>query len=185
MSIKQKYYQGEKGFEAATDPNDLFVKGSCWILEGQSTAGFEEEPNIPPTATYGSSNKMIQLDQSFALSFKWTVYGKLACLLDCGYWKCQVFFEQMGGGETAFNPEENVQDVGHPGHSYEALVKVQPGALQPGVYRVICCLQYHLKDGSPGPIAAFEDRGLIKIYQDKVERHHHQAATVENGVTTA
>ncbi len=167
MKGKHHYHKGDRGLEIAINPDDLRVIGKCRIFEQQSTSGFEEVPEIEYPSTFAPTNKMIQYDQSWFVEFKWRVFGPLACLLDCGYWKTQVLFEWMGGGETNFKPEVITQDLGRPGQEYTARLQINPRSLRPGVYRVICCLQYCFQNGKPGPIAGFEDKGLIKIYEDK------------------
>ncbi|MCG8329422.1 MAG: hypothetical protein MI974_17130 [Chitinophagales bacterium] len=155
------------GIEIAISPSDLKIEASCQIFEKQSTAGSEEVPQIIPPQSHSLTNRMIQSDQNWCVHFNWKVYGPLACLLDCGYWKTKVYFELMGGGETHFSPEETIQDVGQSGHLYQSAVQIAPYSLKPGVYRVVCCLQYCFANGKPGPIAGFNDKGLIKIYEDQ------------------
>ena len=183
MSHKQSARKCSGGFEIAISRKDLRIKGKCRIYEKRSTAGFKESPRIKYPKNYAKTNGLIQYDQPWLVAFKWKVSGPLACLLDCGYWKNQVIFELMGGGETHFKPEVVTQDIGQPGHVYRAAIHIKAGALKPGVYRVICCTQFCLKDGSPGPIAGFKDKGLIKIYKDKKVVYRPQAdlAVVENG----
>ena len=167
-TVEKGYYpRHDRGFEVAISSDDLALKGYCRILEKQSTSGFEEVPQIEYPDRYAQSNKIIQYDQYWCLEFNWVVYGPLACLLDCGYWKSIVYFEWMGGKETHFSPHAITQDLGKPGHKYTSLVNIKPGDLKPGVYRIVCCLQWCFKDGSPGPIVGFDDKGLVKIYKDK------------------
>lgn len=160
-------YPGKKGLEIAISPRDLRVKAKCHILEKQSTSGFSEVPVIEYPDTFAVTNGMIQYDQPWCVEFKWGVYGPLACLLKGGYWKCEILFEQMGGGETRLTLDSSTLDLGVPGQEYESLINVQARSLRPGVYRVVCCLQYCFENGKPGPIAGFEDKGLIKIFEDK------------------
>ena len=46
-------------------------------------------------------------------------------------------------------------------------MNIPAGRLKPGIYQVLCCMQYCLRDGRPGPIVGFEEKGFIKIYEDK------------------
>lgn len=165
------HYPASRGFEIAISPDDLAIKGHCHILEKQSTSGFQEYPQIEYPDHYVKSNQIIQTDQFWCLEFKWTVFGPLACLLDSGYWKANAFFEFIGGGETSFSPEAIVNDRGVPGQHYESRLEIRPGELEPGTYRVVCCLQYHFKNGRPGPIVGFDDKGIVKIYEDKGAPH--------------
>ena len=166
MSAKHNY-KGGGAWEVAINPNDLRITGSCQIFERDSTSGFEEVPYIQSPNAQVRTNRIIQTDQEVAVRFNWQIFGSLACLLDCGYWYCSVLFELMGGGETSFKPDAITQDVGKPGHLYDSTILIKPNSLKPGVYRVICCVQYCFEDGSPGPICGFDDKGLIKVYQDK------------------
>ncbi len=183
MSQVANHRSQDSGFEIAISNRDLFVRAHCHILEKRSTDHFEEVPDIPWPRQYGPTNQVIQDDQSFAIMFNWTVYGPLACLLDCGYWKCTVMFEQMGGHETHFEPYEIVPDRGIDGHRYTGMVEVRHHSLRPGVYRVITCLQWCFKNGNPGPITGFHDKGMLKIYADKANRREVYADT-SNGTTT-
>lgn len=157
----------DKGIEIALSPHDLSIEAYCQIYEKKSTTGFREKPLITPPQTNALTNRMIQFDQPWCVEFFWKINGPLACLLDCGYWKCHLLFEKIGGGEVNYQPEVMVQDLGIPGQEYTAVVNIPPHTLPKGVYHVICCLQFCFKDGQPGPIAGFEDKGLIKIYVDK------------------
>ncbi len=167
MKGRLNSFRENGGIEIAINPNDLRVSGSARILEGQSNAGFEEVPYIPFPARHGSTNKMVQSDQAWAVEVNWAVNGLFACLLDCGYWNCKLYFEQMGGGETNYSPETMTQDLGRPGQQYKGLINIPPYSLKTGVYRVIVCLQYYFENGTPGPISGFEDVGLVKIFEEK------------------
>lgn len=167
MDLTTFNHKKDAGLELAISSEDLRAKAFCKILEKHSTAGFEEVPQIVAPRESVKTNRMIQYDQHWSVKFWLWVAGPLACLLDCGYWQFKVVFELMGEGETSFSPETIVQDIGKPGHKYQSEVNIAPGSLRPGVYRVICCLQYYFKDGRPGPIAGFEDKGLVKIFEDK------------------
>lgn len=182
MQKRLNSFRENGGIEVAINPNDLRVAGNARILEGQSTAGFREEPYIQPPNRQGSTNRVIQSDQLWAVEVNWQVDGLFACLLDCGYWKCKLYFEQMGGRETSFSPEAITQDLGRPGQRYRGQIDVQPYALKPGVYQVIVCLQYCFENGNPGPIVGFEDVGLVKIYEEKRVAN---AQPIENGFDRA
>ena len=166
MSAKHSHKE-DGAWEVAINPNDLRINGSSRIFERDSTTGAEEVPHLQSPNSQVNTNRLIQFDQAWAVQFNWTVSGSLACLLDCGYWNCSVIFEYMGGGETSFKPEAITQDLGTPGQLYNSTIEIKPKSLKPGVYRVICCVQYCYEDGNPGPICGFDDKGLIKIYEDK------------------
>ena len=160
-------HKSQGGWEVAVHPNDLTISSQCELLEKDSTTGAEEVPYLQRPNLQVKTNRLIQYDQFWTVGFSWIVNGPLACLLEGGYWKCEVLFEHMGGGESYYQPEVIVDDLGRSGYQYNSEIEVKPKSLRPGVYRVICCLQYCLKNGSPGPFCGFEDKGLIKIYEDK------------------
>lgn len=159
--------QKDSGLEITIRPNDLKVICESLILEGKSTAGADEVPYISYPYSHGPSNNMIQYDQHWAVRFNWTVLGRFACLLNCGKWKCEIVFEQMGERETGFKPVVFTPDEGQPGHRYQALIEIPPCTLKPGLYQIIACFEYCLEDGRTGFISGFEDKGLIKIFEDK------------------
>lgn len=154
-------------FEIAISEDDLAIRGNFTILEGKSTTGFSEVPNVVPQDIYTKSNSLIQHDQAWCVEANWKVTGPLACLLDCGYWKCEVHFEAIGGGETQLKPQKTISNQGAPGYRYTEKIQIPAYALKPGMYRVVSCLQYYTNKDIPGPIVGFKDLGLIKIYVDK------------------
>jgi len=180
MKTNYRHQRRDQGLEIAMTPNDLRICGNFKIVEKNSTSGFEEVPQIRYPLIQENTNRMIQFDQYWGVIFNWRVDGLFARLLDCGLWKCKVLFEQMGGGETSFNPEAITQDQGCPGYEYKAEIEIPPHSLKPGVYRVICCLQYCFENKQPGPIAGFHDLGLVKVFHDDKGTHSISAG---NGVT--
>lgn len=153
-------------FELAISPSSLSINGTCEIFEQKSTDHFDEVTEIPAGKTELPTNTIIQDDQPFLVRFKWQVNGIFAHFLGGGQWKCDVMFEKMGGGETYFNPNGTTNDLGNPGSNYKVDVQIGAGRLSPGVYRVISRIQYYFSNGQPGPLVAFEDKGIIQIYKD-------------------
>lgn len=171
--------QRDKGLEIAINPNDLRIRSRCQILENRTASEVEATFQTQPSNTRLLTNRVIHHNQSWSLEFTWRVYGAFARLLSCGYWKCKVYFELMGGGETNYSPEVVVQDLGRSGQTYRSRIEIQPRSLKPGVYRVVCCLQYCFEDNSPGPIAGFNDKGLVKIYESPMAYEPYPS---ENGL---
>jgi len=148
--------------EFALSPSSLHIKAVCKIFELPSTSGFDEVPSITPAET----NKLIQADQNAFVRFKWVESGIFVNFLGGGKWKCEVIFEEMGSGETAFNPSALVNDPGKPGNKFQVDVQIPKGSLDPGLYRVICCMQWQFANGQNGPIVLFDDLGIIKVYKE-------------------
>ena len=166
MVTNKRFLPRNGGWEIAVNSKNLSINGFARILERPSTNFLEEVPDIEYPEQFAETNNLIQYDQPWSIEFNWVVKGSLACLLECGYWQCKVLFENIGGNETFYSPETTVQDLGIPGHQYRALITIPARKMKPGVYKVVCCTQYCLKSGSPGPIAGFEEFGLIKIFED-------------------
>jgi len=149
-------------FEFALPPNGLAINATCQIIEQASTAGFPAVPNTTPAPT----NRFIQTDQDWLIRFEWTETGLFVPFLGGGDWLCEVYFEEMGSGETNFNPSEVVPDPGIPCNPLSVDVQVNTDDLDPGLYRVICSMQWRFNNGTNGPIVLFGDHGIIKIYQE-------------------
>ncbi len=183
MNTNVQASQGTGAMEIALSPNDLRVPVKWRLYEQGSTAGFEEIPTVNSPNGRTVTNSMIQADQPWGVQLRWRTLGLFACFLHGGLWKAKLIFEKMGGGETSFNVETSTPDEGNSGLVYKTDLQVRPGQLQPGVYRVVICLQYCFGSGSPGPIAGFFDGGMIKVYNDhKAER---EVAPAVNGLAAA
>lgn len=145
----------------AISPNDLTIEANCQIFERRLPISRKGQSYKQTSRIL--TNRMIWENQFWSLEFTWIVNGPLACLLQNGYWKAQILFEQMGRNEINFNPEKIVLDEGIPGYEYTTLLNIPPYTLPEGIYQVVCCLEYQFKQGAPSPIVGFEDKGLIKI----------------------
>ena len=175
------FKKGKGAFEVTVSKYDLGVFGFCNIYEKRSQSGFREDPLIEHPRKRVLTNNLIQLDQDWGVQVKWKVVGPFACLLDCGYWKAFLIFEQQGERETGVSPYKVVQDIGKDGHEYTADVELQAGQLPPGVYDVTCCLEYYLRNKKLGPIIGFNSLGKIKIFDEKsFDPHGHISFNTDN-----
>ena len=183
MNTNVQTRQGTGAVEIALNPNDLRVPVKYRIYEKDSTAGFEEVPEVNDPNGRTVTNGMIQADQPWGVQLRWATRGIFACFLAGGFWKAKLIFELMGGGETNYSSETSTPDLGSSQKVYSTDLQVRPGELRPGVYRVVICLQYCFGSGSPGPIAGFFDAGMIKIYQD--HKSEREVAPAANGLAVA
>ena len=167
MSPELNYRKGKGAFEVAISKHDLAVYGYAQIYERRSQGGFREDPLIKHPNKRVLTNNLIQLDQAWGVQVNWKVVGPLACLLDCGYWKASLIFEQQGIKETDVSPYKVVQDLGKDGYEYTVDVELKKGALKPGIYAVTCCLEYYLRNRKLGPIIGFHSLGKVKIFDEK------------------
>ena len=183
MNANVQARRGTGRIEIALNPNDLLVPVIWRIFEQDSTAGFEEVPEVNNPNGRTVTNGMIQADQPWGVQLRWRTQGIFACFLAGGLWKAQLMFEKMGVGETNFTVETTTPDLGSAATVYNTDLQIRPGQLAPGVYRVVICLQYYFNTGNPGPIAGYIDGGMIKVYQDhKTER---AVAPTANGLAVA
>ena len=167
MNTSLSYKKRKGDFEVAISKNDLAVYGYCQIYEKRSQGGFREDPLIESPNKRVLTNNLIQSDQNWGVQVNWKVVGPLACLLDCGYWKASLIFEQQGIKETDVSPYKVVQDIGKDGHEYTVDIELKKEELKSGIYAVTCCLEYYLRSRKLGPIIGFHSLDKIKIYDEK------------------
>jgi hypothetical protein len=151
-------------FEVAINPNTLVVSGGASIREKQSTADYTEVPVVTTPGGNVATNRHIQRDQPWFVRYNFSTSGIFTAFLKNGTWRAKVVLEEMGGGESGYMPLASAVDTG--AGSYTIDVNVSPPALNAGLYRVVAQLRWHFSDGSAGPILAFEDLGIINIYED-------------------
>lgn len=131
------------------------ISGSVTLSEKGSTADFPA----------GSVARIIQTDQAVVIKFDWNTTGLLVPFLN-GNWKASVFLEKMGGGEFSLpNNIATTPFVGSNPHTYGLEVHIPAGAMPTGVYKVVGSLNFTAPDGTPGPIAAFAELGMIQVYE--------------------
>ena len=143
-------------FENAFTGSFLITKGKFALIEGtEDSTGFPGDPSVA---------EVIQTDQSATVKIKWNVTGTLTTFLS-GSWKGEVFLEKMGGGEyTGVTPSTTI--IYEPSAtSYNMKVVVPANSVEEGIYRVVVCLSLEGPTGTPGPVAAFGDLGLVKFYE--------------------
>jgi len=131
------------------------IDGSVTLAEGPSTEAFPE----------GMVARIVQSDQPVKVSFRWRAAGLLVPFL-AGTWKATVFFEKMGGEEFSL-PSNSVQTpfVGANPHDYALQLDIAPNTLPAGVYKVVVSLNFCAPDGTPGPVAAFTELGMVQVYK--------------------
>lgn len=131
------------------------ITGDVTLKEGNSTADFPA----------GSVARIIQSDQPVSITFDWRTSGLLVPFLS-GNWKGSIFLEKMGGGEyTLPNNVATTPFIGSNPHSYHLSVNIPAGTLPTGVYKVVASLNFSAPNGTPGPIAAFTELGMIQVYE--------------------
>ncbi|MCB0572224.1 MAG: hypothetical protein KDC66_20800 [Phaeodactylibacter sp.] len=136
-------------------PSSMFaITGNVHLHESASTADL---PQASPVS-------IIQRDQTLYVHFVWSQNGWLGKLLSPGCkWDARVYLELMGAGEISNPAPVTVAFSSASSASYSAVVPVS--SLPQGAYKVIATLMLHGPSG-PTPIAAYEDLGILQVYED-------------------
>jgi len=134
------------------------IRGKASLREGNSTAGFPGRQ---------SNTALIQTDQEVNIDFNWKTDGLLLPFL-CGQWKCEMFLEQMG--EKEFGLPRGLSSVTTPviktnPATYNVSLNIPANTIPDGIYRIVVRLLFEAKDGTPAPIAAFAEFGLVQFYR--------------------
>ena len=140
--------------ENVINPAAFNISGNVHLHEGISQSGL---PSAPPV-------NIIQTDQDLYVHFVWKQGGFLSPLL-CGQWKCSTFLEFMGQGEIP-NPKPEFVKYKPGSSSNSVIMKITAGTLPEGVYKVIATVQFEGPKGKPTPIAAYDEIGVLQVYND-------------------
>jgi hypothetical protein len=140
-------------------PAALFsINGNVHLHEGPSTADL---PRANPV-------NIIQKDQTLYAHFVWSQAGWLSKLLNPGNrWTCSVFVEQMGKGEVSSDPTPvSVAFKPITPGNYSATVAIPGNTLDEGAYKLVATLTLTGASGGPTPLAAYEELGILQVYED-------------------
>ncbi len=150
-------------FEVTINPTTLAVSGSMKIREKKSTADYDEVPLVVAPNTDGPTNMIIQRDQDWLVRFNINTSGIFTKFLKGGTWKVKVLVEGLGGA-TGTAGNSSFVDPGAGSNTID--VSFAKGSLAQGYYRVVGQLRWYFQDGTAGPIFAFEDLGIIYMFED-------------------
>lgn len=131
--------------------------GQITWTEGSSTAGFKE----------GTVQRLIQKDQPINIKVSWKTSG-LLCPFIAGKWRVEVYLEKMGKGEYNGNNIDGSLDYDPNKRNHQLTISVPENTIDKGTYRVVVCLSLLAKDSGQthGPLAAFADLGIVKVYEE-------------------
>ena len=138
-------------------PKSMFaISGNVHLHESAST---KDLPAAPPV-------NIVQRDQNVYIHFVWQQNGWLGKMLSSSCrWEARVYLEQMGAGEVANPAPANISFKRAGSASYSGVVTLPAFSLPQGAYKVIATLMLHGPLG-PTPISAFEEVGLLQVYED-------------------
>ncbi len=138
-------------------PKSMFaISGNVHLHESPSTKDLDEAPPV----------NIVQRDQNVYVHFIWSQKGWLGKMLSSSCrWEARVYLEQIGLGEVGNPAPVNISFKRAADASYSAVVTLPAYSLAEGVYKVIATLMLNGPLG-PTPIAAFEEIGVIQVYED-------------------
>ncbi len=136
------------------DRSMLAVSGNVHLHESAST---DDLPAAPPVS-------IIQTDQTLYVHFIWRQSGWLTNLFShrCT-WECQVYLEQMGAGEYG-NPSPTRVPFSPGNRRNSAYVTISN--IPEGAYKIVATLVLRGPGGGPSPVAAYEEVGILQVYND-------------------
>jgi hypothetical protein len=106
---------------------------------------------------------IIRTTEGWQVDVKWTTTGWLNNIM-CGQWKISVLLEKMGGGEfNLAGGNVNVPFVSAP-HAYSTTISFGAGSVPAGLYRASVVITMEGPLGTPGPVAGYEDLGMLQFY---------------------
>lgn len=125
-----------------------------------------------PAPIFAPKN-VIRSDQEWGVKVDWEMHGALVEWLDAEF-RISVFLESIGTG-----PEFDLAPVTVPTLSvpvtingngktreYSQTITVAPGAVPPGVYKIVTCLQlFERSTGNPTPVAGFDEGRMVQIFK--------------------
>lgn len=142
--------------ENVINPAAFNISGNVHLHEGPSQGGLPSK--TPPV-------NIIQTDQDLYVHFVWKQSGFLCPLLN-GKWKCSVYMEFVGNGPNPNIKPQMVKYAAICPKTNSAVTKISAGTLKEGVYKVIATLQFEGSTGKPTPIAAYDEIGVLQVYND-------------------
>jgi hypothetical protein len=127
----------------------------------------------PPQVWETSTN--IRTDQDWQVVVAWYLQGTLLnwpAFTFEGEWVVSGRLESMGTGTEHNLPEvrvsvDNYSSPNPERRDYTATISVPhagPNAPQADVYKVVAVITYKYPNGNPGPIAGFDEAGMLQIY---------------------
>jgi hypothetical protein len=138
-------------------PKSMFsISGNVHLHESAST---KDLPAAPPV-------NIVQRDQNVYVHFVWKQNGWLGKMLSSSCrWEARVYLEQIGAGEVGDPAPVNISFKRSAATSYSGVITLPAYSLPQGAYKVIATLMLHGPLG-PTPISAFEEIGLLQVYED-------------------
>lgn len=124
-----------------------------------------ESPALPDNLPARAPVNIINTGQNLYVHFRWRESGFLRNSF-CGWqFECRVYLEMMGTQETRDNPAPIFVPFNTSGDTYSRVITIPAGDLEEGTYKMIATLLLHDCNGSPTPLAAYDEIGVLQVYE--------------------
>jgi hypothetical protein len=129
--------------------------------------GLNGDAVVSESAPINGPSNIVRTSESWFVKFDWTTIGPLNYIM-CGNWHLKVLLEEMGVGEFDLQDKEAVVHFVSAPHTYTQTLTFPPHSVRAGLYRVTVIITMTGPGGAPGPIAGFEDLGLVQFYDSVI-----------------
>jgi len=125
--------------------------------------GLSGDATVSESPPVNGSSSIIRTSEGWQVAVNWTTTGPLNNLM-CGQWKISVLLEQMGGGEFVLGGGNVTEPFVSAPHVYNKTISFAAGSVPPGLYRASVIITMAGPLNVPGPVAGFEDLGMVQFY---------------------
>lgn len=129
--------------------------------------GLKGDAFVSESAPINGPRNIVRTSESWFVKFDWTTTGPLNYIM-CGKWHLKVLLEEMGVGEYDLKNKEAEVSLESKPNSYTETLTFPPHSVPPGLFRVTVIITMNGPGGAPGPIAGFEDLGLVQFYDSVI-----------------
>lgn len=139
---------------AQPDSGQSLANGTTTLPSVEDIEAFVIDKNL------SQRSKVVPIDEDWGIQVNWKLQGQPPLPLN-GKWIIQAHLESMGqAAEYDLIP---AGDVGI--NESSALIKMDPQEqIEPGVYRLVISITGQTAAGTPLPIAAYKDGGMVQFY---------------------
>lgn len=129
--------------------------------------GLNGDASVSESAPVNGSGKIVRTTEDWQVDVNWNTSGPLNNIM-AGKWKLAVLLEKMGHGEFALANNEAEEAFVSAPHAYSKTFNFAAGSVPPGLYRVLVTVTMVGPANAPGPIAGYEDLGMVQFYDSSI-----------------
>ncbi len=125
------------------------------------------DASISEQAPVHSKTNIVRTSEGWQVQVDWHAHGPLTYLM-AGTWNITVYLEQMGGGEFSLGGNSSTEPFVSAPNAYSKTMLFGAGSVPAGVYHASVVVTMVGPTNIPGPIAGYEDLGLIQFYDSAI-----------------